>query len=84
MSKITEHIFICECGNNYKHRQSLYTHKKKCKVSQKLNNSIVIEPQQHTNDMVMLLLNQNIELQNQNIELQKKIIDLCKQKALEN
>ena len=23
--------FICECGKNYKHRQSLYSHKRKCK-----------------------------------------------------
>ena len=23
-------VFKCECGNNYKHRQSLYNHKKKC------------------------------------------------------
>ena len=25
-----ESLFICECGNNYKHRASLYNHKKSC------------------------------------------------------
>ena len=24
-------LYECECGKHYKHRQSLYTHKKKCK-----------------------------------------------------
>jgi len=27
---IVTNTFICECGNNYKHRQSLFNHKKKC------------------------------------------------------
>ena len=26
--------FICECGNNYNHRQSLSKHKKKCSIVQ--------------------------------------------------
>ena len=25
---VVTNIFICECGNNYKHRQSLFNHKK--------------------------------------------------------
>jgi hypothetical protein len=29
-STIFENKFICSCGNEYKHRQSLFTHKKKC------------------------------------------------------
>jgi hypothetical protein len=61
--------FSCDCGNIYKHRQSLWNHKKKCKQ--------LIEPkveiQQPTNELVMSLLNQNMELQ-------KQIIDLCKDK----
>ena len=26
-----DQLYECECGKHYKHRQSLYTHKKKCK-----------------------------------------------------
>ena len=28
--KSSDLIFACECGKNYKYRQSLYTHKKNC------------------------------------------------------
>ena len=31
--------FICECGKSYKHKQSLYTHKKSCKKILKLDNN---------------------------------------------
>ena len=27
---INEKLFFCDCGNSYKHRQSLYKHKQKC------------------------------------------------------
>jgi len=65
--------FVCECGINYKHRQSLYNHKKKCTLGQTSENSACVEPQQPTNELVMSLLNQNMELQ-------KQIIELCKEK----
>ena len=29
--------YICKCGRNYKHRQSLFTHQKKCKIHLELN-----------------------------------------------
>ena len=32
--------FICECGKNYKHKQSLYNHKKKCIFIKKEETSI--------------------------------------------
>ena len=65
--------FICECGINYKHRQSLYNHKKKCAWVQNATNNVVADAQQPTNELVMSLLNQNMELQ-------KQIIELCKEK----
>ena len=64
--------FICSCGKNYKHRQSLFNHKKKC-------NQAVDED--YTNlsekELIMTLLQQNNQLQNQ-------IIELCKEKSITN
>lgn len=30
-------LFVCECGKGYKHRQSLFTHKKKCNIVDEIN-----------------------------------------------
>ena len=57
--------FACEkCLKTYKSRNGLWSHKKKCE-------SVLSE--QPTNELVMSLLNQNMELQ-------KQIIELCKEK----
>jgi len=63
-------IFICNCGKQYKHRQSLFNHKKKCSYIEetiKLNEK----------DLIMTLLQQNNQLQN-------KIMELCKDKSITN
>ena len=73
--------FVCECGNEYKHRQGLWKHKKKCceKMSQKLSNneSQKSEIQLLTN-LVLDVVKQNKELTQQNSELTNKIVDICK------
>ena len=77
-----------ECDKTYKHRQSLFTHKKRCQVQV---NSIVLENakttdimieskpnmEQISNEMVMKLIDQNNELQ-------KQIIEMSKQSAIVN
>ena len=76
----------CECGKVYKHRQSLFTHKKNCKgtasnaaplvppptedVSAALEPSSL--PAMATNEMVLNLIEQNQELQKQLVELSKQ------------
>jgi hypothetical protein len=60
--------FECECGRIYKHRQSLYTHKKKCS-----NKANIYESSQ----LILTLLQQNNKLQNQ-------IIEMCKDKTITN
>jgi len=72
-SKVSEQGFVCECGKEYKHRQGLWSHKKKCIGEQPPENNVVSDAQQPTNELVMSLLNQNMELQ-------KQIIELCKEK----
>jgi hypothetical protein len=66
-------IFFCECGKQYKHRQSLFNHKKKCIHISDSESKTEINNQQPTNELVLTLLNQNMELQ-------KQIIELCKEK----
>ena len=66
--------YQCYCGKSYKHRQSLYNHKKAC-CSQidKPTETANLSSLQPTNELVMSLLNQNMELQ-------KQIIEMCKEK----
>lgn len=64
--------FVCNCGKIYKERSGLWKHKKACILGSNLTtDSNQIHPP--TNELVMSLLNQNMELQ-------KQIIELCKEK----
>jgi len=70
---------ICLCGNKYKHRQSLFNHKLKCKFT---NNPVTTEctvltttnenTVQPNNELLMELLKQNNELQRQIIEMARE------------
>ena len=78
-------VFHCCCGNEYKHRQSLFNHKRKCLtvINHKVDNENEKDNDENEtasnnnctnkNDIIITLLNQNNLLQNQ-------IIDLCKEK----
>lgn len=61
--------FICDCGRQYKHRQSLFNHKKKCNTN---NEQLINEASLNEKDIIMTLLQQNNQLQNQVIELCKE------------
>jgi len=67
-----DNAHICSCGKQYKHRQSLFIHKKKC---QSTNNSTKVSTNDTFNEkeIIMTLLHQNNQLQTQ-------IIELCKDK----
>ena len=59
--------FICNCGKKYKHRQSLFTHKKKCNINNILEENEIIEikedkPEIIDKDLIMMLIKQNAEL----------------------
>ena len=73
-------IFICKCGKNYKSRQGIYLHKKKCNfVEVEENNDIIkscdISNNQLTlsNDVVLKLLNDNQELKSIIMQQQNQI-----------
>jgi len=62
-------MFTCECGNEYKHRQSLFNHKKKC--------VIIKTPTEESNNVILELLKQNQEFKELIIEQNKQIVDLA-------
>jgi hypothetical protein len=75
--------FSCVCGKKYKHKQSLFTHKKICQIIiQEPNIELKIEENSEDNnlkkedpfDKEMLI----IQLLKQNQELQKSLIDISK------
>jgi hypothetical protein len=66
--------FICECGKSYKHKPSLYKHKKICNYSNKL---YVNEENINYKEIINELMNQNKIFQNTIIEQNKKIIELA-------
>jgi len=77
-------IFSCNCGKEYKHRQSLFNHKKKCQ-QKKENKELIYEIPQITPQLIMSVLQENKELKEmlieqhkQNNELQNKVLEFCK------
>ena len=73
------HNYVCnKCNKIYSARNSLWYHEKKCAEEENLNATNasfeqIMLTQPPTNEVVMSLLNQNMELQ-------KQIIELCKDK----
>ena len=59
--------FTCECGNEYKHRQSLFTHKKKCKLDQNLKPT-----NDNKDELIDYLIKENKEIKELILELAKK------------
>lgn len=64
--------YVCQCGNSYKHRQSLHTHKKRCFVD--INQTPI--PTSHIVDAPLVL-----ELLKQNQEFKVLMMEQSKQYA---
>jgi hypothetical protein len=64
-----QNSFICECGKEYKHRQSLFNHKKVC-AANKNNEDFVFNK-----EIVMMVLQQNKEILKENGDLKHLIMD---------
>jgi hypothetical protein len=74
--------FACECGNIYKHRQSLFNHKKKC--NNKPDDTEILEISSNEistvdppNTVILELLKQNQEFKELIIEQNKQIVELA-------
>jgi hypothetical protein len=66
--------FICDCGKEYKYRQSLYVHKKKCFYK---NQEIDNESEESTGELA-ILTNMIVEMMKTNQDLQKSLVEVCK------
>jgi len=76
-----EKKYICECGKEYKYRQGLHTHRKRCNNSPEMTGDLkelVKKLMVENHEMKNTIINENMKLQNQNLELQKQVLDVCK------
>jgi hypothetical protein len=77
--------FTCDCGNTYKYRQGLWTHKKKCTFTKETINKEKDETKSDTNiDIDIFDKNLILTLIQQNNELQKQILEVCKNTSINN
>ena len=65
-------LYLCECGKSYNHRQSLFSHKKKCIIN---NNKVIVETIEQSGQIDSTMI---IELLKQNKELHEMVIGLAK------
>jgi hypothetical protein len=63
--------FICDCGNEYKYRQGLWNHKKKCFNKKEEKNNHIEEIELNDKSLILTLIQQNNELQKQMLEVIK-------------
>jgi hypothetical protein len=81
-----EKKLLCECGNEYKHRQSLFNHRKICQTNIEYSQTLIhnlnsnLEPNQPviTTDVVLQILKQNEDLQKLLIEQTSKFMEIAK------
>ena len=69
--------FMCSCGKEYKHRQSLNNHKKKCTYVDNMNNDIIYDNTpdiEKISDTTLV-----VELVRQNKEFKQMLLDQTKQ-----
>ena len=75
-------MYICCCGKEYKHRQSLYTHKKKCdykenNVNEKTDNKIINSNENiELKELIMKLLIDNADMKKENQKLINHIVEI--------
>ena len=74
---IESKTFMCNCGKNYKHRQSLYNHKIKCNILNGIEN--IENDQPITKELVLQLIQQNQKLQEMLHDQHNKMYEIAKE-----
>ena len=83
-SESSKPLFQCHCGKNYKHRQSLFNHKKNCdtyvteNVEKCSENSIVSLDK---DDIIKYLIKENSEFKDLIVEQNKMVMKMCEKTA---
>jgi len=73
--------YVCDCGKSYKHRQNLYSHKKKCNfvpTESKLENQLIKTDEENMDykKMFMTMITENKELRDIVVSQQNQISEL--------
>ena len=76
-TKITEKINSCQCGKEYKHKQSLYVHRKSCNLNEKIITDCNSDIKQLTTVILQIVTN-NDEFKKIILEQNKQIMELSK------
>jgi hypothetical protein len=65
-TKVASNMFKCKCGKEYKHRQSLFNHRKICKSNEHTDIELYDENQKtpEITQLITYLMNENSELKN--------------------
>lgn len=68
-------MFVCECGKSYKHRQSLFTHRKQCNDGENISINIQDVPKsnevEELKEFMKYLMQENSEMKNMMMEVIK-------------
>ena len=73
--------FICSCGNQYQHRQSLWKHKKKCSIIYCKEELESFDKQQQ---LIEYLLKENSEFKQLMIDQNKQLLEIAKNSGNNN
>ena len=72
-AKKMPHVFQCDCGKEYRHRQSLSVHKKTCQKKTEENPESLIDSHSLDKDIIKMLIKDNTELKSMMLEVVKSI-----------
>ncbi len=77
IAKIAENKFSCQCGKAYKHKQSLYVHKKLCNINENIITDSNSDNKQLTTAILQIVTN-NDEFKKIILEQNKQLMELAK------